>query len=214
MARIFRNTIYIDRDPNDKYKGWGWIQIAVDDCKQFEIPTGYPATYTNKMPGEGRKFPNNGNLPSRGKAGSKRLKLNLNGEIIELRVQKTLTIQAICSWLQQWAPLDTNLISSAGRVYSVAGDKVDNSSYFIYFILNEDSQAIKIGLAKDVEKRIETLQTSNPVKLELIKSIQVKSKKEAQGLEKQLHEKFSELRIIGEWFSAKTELLEHISALY
>ena len=210
MARIFRNTIYIDRAPDDKYKGWGWVEIAVDDCERLGIPTEYPETYKSKMLGEGIKFPNNENLPLRGKVGSKRFKLNLKNEIIELRSQKNLTIQAICSWLQKWASPGTKLISLSERVYSLTGDKTDSSSHFVYFILNRDSQAIKISLAKDIEKRMEAIQTSSPVQLELLKSIQVKGKKEAQELENNLHKKFADLRLMGEWFSFDSVLREYL----
>ena len=54
---------------------------------------------------------------------------------------------------------------------------------------------------------------SNPAKLKLIKSVQVEGSKEARELENLLHEKFSEIRLTGEWFKAEANLLDHISQL-
>ena len=88
-----------------------------------------------------------------------------------------------------------------------------HQAHFIYFILNEDSNAIKIGRAKDLAKRMNALQTSSPAKLKLIKSVQVEGGKEAHELEQSLHKKFSEIRLAGEWFKAEANLLEYISQL-
>lgn len=40
MGRTYWHTIYIDRDPNDPYRGWGWVEVTVEDCKRFGIPLG------------------------------------------------------------------------------------------------------------------------------------------------------------------------------
>ncbi len=215
MVRIYRNTIYIDRDPNDPYKGWGWVEVTTEDSKRFGIPTGYPDTYTKfcRSPSERLKLPNNGNLPSRGKAGAKKFTLNLNGELVTIRTQKFLTIQAICTWIKTWASPDARLVTPGNRTHSLDGDKLAHQAHFVYFILNEDSNAIKIGRTKDLAKRMNALQTSSPAKLRLIKSVQVEGGKEAHELEQSLHRKFSEIRLAGEWFKAEANLLEYISQL-
>ena len=215
MVRSYWNTIYIDIDPNDPYKGWGWVEVTTEDSKRFGIPTGNPETYTKfcRSPSERFKLPNSGNLPSRGKAGAKKFTLNLDGELVTIRTQKSLTIQAICTWIKTWASPDARLVTPGNRTHSLDGDKLAHQAHFVYFILNEDSNAIKIGRAKDLVKRMNALQTSSPAKLRLIKSVQVEGGKEAHELEQSLHKKFSETRLAGEWFKAEANLLEYISQL-
>nr|WP_292760033.1 GIY-YIG nuclease family protein [Nostoc sp. NOS(2021)] len=72
---------------------------------------------------------------------------------------------------------------------------------------------MKIGRAKDVAKRVKSLQTSSPAELKLIKIVQVKGSEEAQELEQSLHKQFSEIRLAGEWFKAEVNLLEYINQL-
>lgn len=77
----------------------------------------------------------------------------------------------------------------------------------VYFVRNgKKNGAIKIGLARDVAKRISELQIGNPVELNLIASIPVKNRKEAEKLEKMLHKKFSNQNIRGEWFYGSIKL--------
>ncbi len=215
LSRRYWHTIYVDRDPNDPYKGWGWVEVAIEDIKKFGIPTGYPDTYTKfcRSPSERCKLPNNGNLPSRGKAGAKKFTLNLDGELVTIRAQKSLTIQAICAWIKTWASPNAKLVTPGNRTHSLDGEKLAHQAHFIYFILNEDSNAIKIGRAKDLAKRMNALQTSSPAKLKLIKSVQVAGGKEAHELEQSLHKKFSEIRLAGEWFKAEASLLDYIGQL-
>jgi T5orf172 domain len=216
MVRIYWNTIYIDRDPNDPYKGWGWVEVTTEDSKRFNVPTGYPDTYAKfcRSPFEERlKLPNYGNLPSRGKAGAKKFTLNLDGELVTIRAQKSLTIQAICTWIKTWASPNAKIITPGNRTHSLDGEKLAHQAHFIYFILNEDSNAIKIGRAKDLAKRMNALQTSSPAKLKLVKSVQVEGVKEAHELEQSLHKQFNEIRLAGEWFKAEANLLEYINQL-
>lgn len=215
MDKIYWHTIYVDRDPNDPYKGWGWVRVTTEDSKRFGIPTGYPDTYTRfcRSSSDRLKLPNNGNLPSRGKAGAKKFTLNLDGEIVTIRAQKSLTIQAICTWIKTWASPNAKLVTPGNRTHSLDGEKLAHQAHFIYFILNEDSNAIKIGRAKDLAKRMNALQTSSPVKLRLIKSVQVEGGKEAHELEQLLHRQFNEIRLAGEWFKAEANLLEYINQL-
>ncbi len=215
MGRSYWHTIYVDRDPNDPYKGWGWVEVTTEDSKRFGIPTGYPDTYTKfcRVPSERFKLPNRGNLPSRGKAGAKKFTLNIDGEIVTIRAQKSLTIQAVCAWSKTWAIPNAKLVTPGNRTVSLDGDKLAHQAHFVYFLLNENSHAIKIGLAKDLAKRMKALQTSSPANLRLLKSVQVEGGKEAQKLEQSLHKQFSEIRLAGEWFKAEANLLEYISQL-
>ena len=215
MGRIYWNTIYIDRDPNDPYKGWGWVEVTTEDSKRFSVPTRYPDTYTKfrSTPSEQFKLPNRGNLPSRGKAGAKKFTLNIDGELITIRAQKSLTIQAVCTWLKTWASPNAKIVTPGNRTHSLDGEKLAHQAHFVYFILNEDSNAIKIGRAKNLARRMMSLQTSSPAKLKLIKSVSVEGAREAQELERALHQQFSEIRLAGEWFKAEANLLEYISQL-
>lgn len=215
MARIYLNRIYIDRDPKDPYKGWGWVEVTAEDTQKFGVPTKHPDTYIKfcKSPGEGWNLPNNGNLPSRGRSGAKKFMLNLNGELCTIRAQKSLTIAAISAWIKTWASPTAQLITPGNRTLSLEGEKIVHQTHFVYFILNSDSQAIKIGRAKDLAKRMKALQTSSPAKLTLVKSIQVDGAKAAHELERSLHQKFWEIRVAGEWFKAEEKLLNYISHL-
>lgn len=215
MGRSYWHTIYVDRDPNDSYKGWGWVEVTREDSKRFGIPTGYPDTYTKfcRSPSERFKLPNSGNLPSRGKVGAKKFTLNIDGELVTVRAQKSLTIQAICAWIKTWASPNAKIVTPGNRTHSLDGEKLAHQAHFVYFIFNEDSNAIKIGRAKDLLKRMKALQTSSPAKLKLIKSVQAKGGEEAQKLEQSLHRQFCEIRLAGEWFKAEAHLLEYINQL-
>jgi predicted GIY-YIG superfamily endonuclease len=212
LMSIYWDTIYIDKDPIDPYKGWGWVEVKTVDTDRFGISTRYPETYT-KLRSEWHRFPNSGNLPSRGKAGSKKFTLNIKGELITIRVQKCLTIQAICAWSKTWAGEGVKVITPGNRTHDLDSEKISHQAYFVYFIFNEDSNAIKIGIAHNVQKRMMSLQTSSPAKLKLMKSLQVNGSEEALKQERLLHQKFSAIRLNGEWFKADTVLLEFIEQL-
>lgn len=92
------------------------------------------------------------------------------------------------------------IITPGGRTLSYWGKIIRNKTEFIYFIINPDSQAIKIGKAKNVFKRLKDLQTGSPAELKLLKIIDVRAGKEAREREEQFHQKFQHLRLIGEWF--------------
>jgi len=204
MDKRYWNTIYIDRDPGNPYKGWGWVEVTTKDVKRFNISTKYPETYTKACRSfERSKYPNNGNLPFRGRAGAKRFTLNLGGELVAIRAQKSLTIQAICAWVKTWANSDAKLVTPGNRTLSLGGEKLGHQTHFVYFVLNEDSNAIKIGRARDLAKRMKALQTSSPVPLKLVEAIQIEGSEKAQEMERSLHQQFSEIRLSGEWFKAE-----------
>jgi hypothetical protein len=215
MVRQFWDTIYIDKDPADPRKGWSWIQVLVEERQRLDIPRDYPKTYTERLssPGSYLDMPNSGNLPSRGKSGTKKFLLNLNGELIQLRAHKSLTIAAVCAWVSTWASSEAHLITPGGRTHALSGEKSGHQAHFVYFIFNEESNAIKIGHAKDISKRLKALQTSSPAPLKLLKSIHLEGVKTAKEREKALHQQFSELHLSGEWFRAEPALMDYISQL-
>jgi hypothetical protein len=217
MGRGNWNDIWIDKDPNDPYKGWGWVDVKTEDIQKYGISCEYPDSYyrlAKTLTHEQRRtVPNSGKISSRGKAGGKRFTLNINGDVVEIRAQKSLSIHAISTWVKSWASPDAKLITPGNRTHSLDGKKLANQAHFVYFILNEDSNAIKIGRAKDLVKRMNTLQTSSPAKLKLVKSLQVEGSKEAHELEGSLHRKFDEFRLAGEWFRAEAALWDYINQL-
>jgi ribosome-associated translation inhibitor RaiA len=76
-----------------------------------------------------------------------------------------------------------------------------------YFILDEESKAVKIGWATNPYQRLEALQTSNPHQLVFL--LIIKGSKE---LETQLHKLFSEDKIRGEWFHYSKNIKEYIAS--
>ena len=84
----------------------------------------------------------------------------------------------------------------------------NNSDFFIYFIQSEKGGAIKIGLSKNPEERLNELQTSTPYKLKLLAKIKGDISKE-----RELHRRFARYRIRGEWFEASNELLSYIEQI-
>ena len=63
---------------------------------------------------------------------------------------------------------------------------------YVYFILDETSNAIKIGKANDIDERISGLQTGNPNELILLHYIKCESVENAFNLEKYCHDKFEQ----------------------
>lgn len=78
----------------------------------------------------------------------------------------------------------------------------------IYFVQSGEGGPIKIGHARNVEKRMGLLQTGNPVKLNVMATIDGSVEKEQE-----LHTKFHKDRIFLEWFSPSKELLSFIASI-
>jgi hypothetical protein len=108
---------------------------------------------------------------------------------------------------------NTTIITPGNRSITLDGSKLSHQVHFVYFVFNEDSHAIKIGRAKDLDKRMKALQTSSPAQLKLLKSVQVDSAEAAQEREASLHQQFQDMRLTGEWFKAEAALLEYIDQL-
>lgn len=74
-----------------------------------------------------------------------------------------------------------------------------DNPYYVYFI-TDGTNAVKIGVAKDVKKRLGSIQTGNPRKVSVLYLIKCDSEKEAYVIENGLHRIYSEYRLEGEWF--------------
>jgi hypothetical protein len=72
----------------------------------------------------------------------------------------------------------------------------------VYFIKSGRGKGspIKIGVARDVMRRLNELQIGNPLELVLLASFKANSEAHAYWLEKNLHRFFKEDHIRGEWF--------------
>ena len=75
----------------------------------------------------------------------------------------------------------------------------------IYFILAKEVNRVKIGKSDRIKLRLENLQTSSPVKLELLHSF-----KDIDSKEIELHEMFDKYMVIGEWFEYCEEIKQYI----
>ncbi len=77
----------------------------------------------------------------------------------------------------------------------------------VYFIQMGDDGPIKIGFTEiTAETRMASLQTSTPMKLQILGTIP----RVGIQTERVLHKRFSHLRVRGEWFQPEWELLEYI----
>ena len=74
---------------------------------------------------------------------------------------------------------------------------------YVYFIQSgyDKKPPIKIGVAINVERRLNALQTANPEKLTVIASIKCVNRMEAYNIESYLHRQLSNRKIRGEWFA-------------
>ena len=68
-------------------------------------------------------------------------------------------------------------------------------SGFVYFIVPEDDEFMKIGFAADVESRIAQLQTGNPRRLQLVAAVSGTLR-----LEQEFHRIMRPYRTSGEWY--------------
>lgn len=75
---------------------------------------------------------------------------------------------------------------------------------FIYFIRSSEG-FVKIGLSNNPEKRLKTLQTASPYKLDLAYKM-----KGNESLEKYLHLLFAPYRAYGEWFQFSDAIIKFI----
>lgn len=84
----------------------------------------------------------------------------------------------------------------------------ENQDANIYFI-RDGMGNIKIGIARNVQKRKKALQTANPNKLEIFCIWHVKKIEHAYEIESYLHKRFANSRKCGEWFE-ETDVIEYL----
>ena len=76
---------------------------------------------------------------------------------------------------------------------------------YVYFVRAGNRGAIKIGVARNVKRRLETLQTGNPFELKLLATIPCSDKAKALNLDASIHRFFKSQRIRGEWFQGNID---------
>lgn len=82
-----------------------------------------------------------------------------------------------------------------------------NRRGYIYVVRSGTSNLYKIGRTTNLKKRLQTLQTSCAVSLNVVKTLCCS---DAIALEKSAHTKFSHYRKIGEWFALNDEQLHQL----
>ena len=137
-----------------------------------------------------------------------------NSQIIIFSVYPySTTNRKAIEWIKDSIDYNDKIVTPGGRTLSSDGKIIRNKTEFVYFIFNADSNALKIGKAKDVYKRMKSLQTGTPAYLKLIKVIDAKAGKETKEIEQSLHKQFEHLRLLGEWFKFNDELQEFVAKL-
>ena len=74
---------------------------------------------------------------------------------------------------------------------------------YVYFI--SDGEFVKIGVSKNYQMRLVSLQTANPRKLKLLGVLEGDSYEE-----RNLHNQFDQFRVGGEWFELSPEIQNFI----
>ncbi|WP_051482681.1 GIY-YIG nuclease family protein [Synechocystis sp. PCC 7509] len=209
-----KEVFFTPRTPSEPTKGMGWIEINDDAVKRLGIHHLYKWMFRGSnveiVGPDGLKF--NAYLDNPNGYGGrhkKRFIVHSHGEVVLLLVQKKLTIDAVLHFVRSWAKPEARVITPGKRVITLSSEYADLPGY-VYFVFNLDSNAIKIGFAKDVQKRLAALQTSSPSQLKLLGVIRTQSARTAEQLEGTLHQQFAQLHISGEWFKAEETLLNYL----
>ncbi len=202
--------------PDNPQKGMGWIEIDKDVVKRISITPEYKTMGyggRTKFTGpNGLEFMAYADNPrSFGGRNKRRFTVHSHNETMLLLAQKKLTIEAVLHFVRSWANPDAKVITPGKRTVDL--NKVSaNEPAYVYFIHHEDSMAIKIGCAKNVQRRLATLQTSSPSDLRLLGVIKAESSRCAMELEEGLHKKFKNSCIRGEWFHLDSSVIDYIKS--
>lgn len=210
-----KEVFFTPQIPEEPHRGMGWIEISEDIVSRIGIRHEYKPAWRGGNSGfigpNGLKFLAYADNPNAyGSRQKRRFTVHSHTEAVLLLVQKKLTVDAVLHFVRTWADPEARVITPGKRTIDLS-EGADTPAY-IYFILNQDSRAIKIGFTKDVQERLSALQTSSPSQLKLLGSVKTQSPRTAMYLEKSLHQKFTDLHINGEWFRADALLLAYISS--
>jgi T5orf172 domain len=211
-----KEVFFTPQIPKEPRKGMGWVEIDEDVVKQLRIrpiykPIVYGGRSSFKGPSGEEFWAYADNPRAYGGRNKRRFIIHSHEQTMLLLAQKKLTIDAVLHFISSWAESNATVITPGKRTISLSKVKADVPGY-VYFILNQDNQAIKIGFAKDVRKRLKALQTSSSCQLRLMGAIKTENSLTANTLEVSLHKRFNALRLSGEWFRADLDLMEYIKA--
>lgn len=78
---------------------------------------------------------------------------------------------------------------------------ISESRYFLYVVACEDSDFIKIGITYDLRKRVGSMQTGCPLKINIAFAVAFSNKSTAEHIESRIHKALKQWSIRGEWFS-------------
>jgi hypothetical protein len=78
------------------------------------------------------------------------------------------------------------------------------------YLLQSPTKAYKIGRSKNPENRLKTFSVKLPFEVEYIALIKTN---DMVGLERQLHQRFADKRVNGEWFELSSEDVQYIQGL-
>lgn len=97
------------------------------------------------------------------------------------------------------------------QLYFVKGRGVDtDGTCYVYLMVDLSNNCHKIGMSNKPKYREKTLQSEKPT-IELLKSKKFKTRKEAAGIEKQLHKEYRSKRLRGEWFKLNKSELKNVN---
>lgn len=78
----------------------------------------------------------------------------------------------------------------------------------VYFIQGDNSGAVKIGITTDLDRRLRELQVATAETLAVIGQVPG-----GREMERELHERFKDQRLTGEWFVPSGDLLAYIATV-
>jgi hypothetical protein len=105
-------------------------------------------------------------------------------------------------------PFEYIIIKDNEVMSNMVNNILETQERFVYFIQNESNQEIKIGVTSNIEKRMNDISRVIKAPVKLLKLI-----KGNEVTEKELHNKFSQYRIHGEWFAPSKELIKYIDQI-
>ncbi len=193
-----QQVFFTPQYPAEPKKGMGYIVIDREIAESIGIRPNYqPAGYGGRMyvyGSEGKFATYCDNPYGFGGRNKRRFKVYSHYKVIDLVAQKKLTIDAVLNFVRNWAEEDAKIITPGKRTITL-DKETGKPPCFIYFVLNYDSEAIKIGIAKNVKGRLASLQTSSPSELKLLSIIKTESVNKARKLESSLHQTFDKYHI-------------------
>lgn len=82
----------------------------------------------------------------------------------------------------------------------------------LYVINSKHDSRYKIGICKNLEKRLQSLQSGNPSRLKVVRKFTVLDT-DASKLESELHRRLAQFNVGGEWFALYPAAIRWLNAL-